>query len=188
MINGIGNYIAKAAEYNMKDPSSFVKYTSAICNGFAFSAQSVAFSLNKEIPEKQRKFMVAQEVAEGVISTSILLMLASGFKAFGEKLVEKAKILPSTLPQELRNPESIKNILTQNTQYTEIVKKCKTSVGLATSILGVIAAFNVVTPILRNKIASYFQKKMQGNTETSNKQSQPSLQDSAVYKQFLNKQ
>lgn len=159
MISGISRHIAKTAEFNIRKPEKFVDYTCAIFSGFAYTTEGLSFALNKKLPKEERRFLFFQELAEGAVGISLFLLLSSKFKKIGEKLVDKALILPDTLPNKFRTPEMVKRILTQDDKYTRILNEFKKNMGLAASLTGIIVVFNIITPIIRNKIASYFQQK-----------------------------
>ena len=190
----IGNIISKAAEYNVRRPEDFVKYSSAAANAFSYACQTAAFTKSKSIPEDKRKFVVAQEAAEGIVSTALILTIAQKFKQLGEVLVEKALIVPKDLPDKFKNAQSITNILKNNSEYADIVQKCRSSVALATSSLGIALTFAVITPIVRNKMANVIKKWMDKdqnkapNNESPKKQNpEPQLQEinKDLYKSFL---
>ncbi|EKE03568.1 MAG: hypothetical protein ACD_20C00183G0006 [uncultured bacterium] len=183
MIDKLQNYAVRAAAYNMKNPSAFIKYTGAGANIFYYALQASAFAMSSSIPEKEKKFIVAQEVGEGIISTGIIIFLASKFEKFGEKLVDKAKILPEFLPKNLRNQESVKKILTSSTEHTAKLKEFKGLIGIASGLAGIVLAYTVATPYLRNQFANFFNKEKAG----SDKQQTPQLQvDQNIFKDFIN--
>ncbi|OGI26793.1 MAG: hypothetical protein A2287_01090 [Candidatus Melainabacteria bacterium RIFOXYA12_FULL_32_12] len=181
MISKIQNYIAKAAEYNMRKPDDFIKYTGAAVNAFYYTCQATAFAKSKNIPEEKKKFVVSQEIGEGVLSTGITLYLASKFKDFGKSLVDKAKILPQYLPKDLRNPESVKNILNNTTEYTAKLTEFRGLIGTASTVVGIVLAYTVATPILRNIFANFINK---GNKK-DNTQIPTEMINQNIFKDFL---
>ncbi|MCK7516067.1 MAG: hypothetical protein MZV70_76900 [Desulfobacterales bacterium] len=187
---------AKLAEFNFSKSADYLRYTAGFTFAFSSLSQALAFSVNKKIPEKEKHFLVSQEVAEGAINVGIFMSFATFFQNFGSKVVEKCWVLPNTLPEQLRTTEHVKNLLDaqkksekqkpanltgiidefklQNlatpenlTSYAKDLEKVQGLMKVGTMMLGSIIALNIVTPLIRNKIASHYQqKKIGGNTTT----------------------
>lgn len=160
------NLISKFAEYNLDNPANFLKLTGAFGAFISCVCQTTALAINKSVPAKEKKFLIPQEITDGAINVSIYLVLASIFKGIGESLVDNAKILPKYLPESLRNPKEIKRLLEVENlpkdiaKFADPIKRHKKGMAVLTSIVGSVIAANIVTPLIRNKIAAQVQKKL----------------------------
>lgn len=117
-------------------PEAFSRF--ATVTGFAVSSlgQAWGLSINKEIPTKERKFMVGQELAEGVINIVILFTVSSLFAKFGKGLVNNNIIFRKNNPLNSIEKDALAE-----------------GFGLATSLTGQALALNVFTPIMRNMLS-----------------------------------
>lgn len=67
--------------------------------GWALSCvnQTVAILINDKIPTKQKKFMIPQEIADGVINTLLFAFFTRSFTKVGEKLVQSGRLATKDL-------------------------------------------------------------------------------------------
>lgn len=162
--------IAKLAEYDIQHHASLLKYTTLIIWACSLAAEVGTFAANKKLPPKEKSFIIKQELTAGGISLAIMYLLADRFEKFGEWLVNKGKLVPSALPQQWRNSTAIQKILKADPTFLKTVLKgdkawieklggFKKGVSVMAGTIGTIIAFNITTPLISNKIASYFQNR-----------------------------
>lgn len=193
-INGFlskaGRFISRTAEFDMKGKdahSQVLRYGAAASYSLLSVGQAASFALSKNIPDKEKNFLIPQQLAEGGITIAMYLLLTKYFRMAGEKLVEKAKILPDIIPENLRNSKSIQDLLKFNSEHSETIKKTMGGLGFATQIAGGIVALQIFTPIIRNKIASFFQKRTIKSETVDQQQTGKIAQlTKTVYKDFIN--
>ncbi len=145
----IKNPLKKLANYYIDNKSRFFINTAA----FGYSLGSVGLILglliNKEVPEKEKRFMIFQEGVEGVLDFGVFLLAGRKFEDWGEKLVKNGNLLPKNLK-------------------TIDMKKFTEGTKVASSMLGMLLAFNIISPLIRNKLASTLDKRFQKNEPTLN--------------------
>lgn len=149
MVNASGNLmknlLTKSILYAKNNYSSFLIYTTCLTFGFAMIGQMAGIKLNKKIPEKERNFLLFQELLTGIIEIGIALVVGKGFEKIGAKLVDRGLLLPFPGQPKEAFTKGLMNI---------------------TGILGTVLAFHLFTPLLRNPLAAYFSKKMNKETNT----------------------
>lgn len=130
------NPFTKLFNFATTKPEAFSRF--ATVTGFAVSSlgQAWGLSINDKIPPKERKFMVGQELAEGLINIVILFTVSSLFAKFGKGLVNN-------------------NIIFRKGSALNSIEKdaLAEGFGLVTSLTGQALALNVFTPIMRNMLS-----------------------------------
>jgi hypothetical protein len=177
--------IAQLAEYDIKHHASLLKWTTLIIWACSLVAEVGTFAANRKLPPKEKSFIIKQELTAGGISLAIMYLLADRFEKWGERLVNRGKLLPRELPQKWRNaaavqkilkadPEFLKQECLGNKAWIEKLTGFRKGVSVLAGTIGTIIAFNITTPLISNKIASYFQnrslaqKMSQGNASPLN--------------------
>lgn len=145
--------------------------------GWALSclAQLGAVVFNDKLTSKDKKFLIPQEIADGVLNVGLFFVITQGLYAKVDKMVNSGKIMFSemkkplekelakrkmTLSQALKeNGGKISNILTDKIAKDNFIK-LKGGMALSAALLGSIVSCNVITPLIRNFVASKWQKKL----------------------------
>jgi|SRR6478609_1653656 len=157
--------IVRLAQSDMKNHASFLKWSTLIIWACSLVAEVGTFAYNKNLPKKQKRFIIQQELAAGGISLGMMYLLADRFQKFGEWLVSSGRFLPKDLPQHLRNPEKLQKLLKEDQHFLENELKghpewrqklihFQKGSSVVWGTLGTIIAFNLVSPLISNKIAS----------------------------------
>ncbi|MBE7706658.1 MAG: hypothetical protein E7Z91_05400 [Cyanobacteria bacterium SIG30] len=119
----------------------FLLDTAAIGWGLAAAANIVGVTFNKKIDPKEKKYLIPQELADGVTNVGLFYVLTHSMIKGARKLVDKGIIdFDKSLPQ--------KDII-----------KARHGVAAVASLLGAVVSSNIITPIVRNNYASYMQKR-----------------------------
>ncbi|MGD9580197.1 MAG: hypothetical protein AB7V50_02390 [Vampirovibrionia bacterium] len=136
MLSGL---VKSAAVYAHNNPAPFLRYTAAGTYTLSTAMQAVGIAQNKEIPQKEKSFLIPQELFNGALQLVTFLTVATTLENWGRKLAQEGKILAQ---KGLPNTPKFVN-----------------GVAVAFSLAGTILAFNIITPILRNPITYFVQKK-----------------------------
>jgi hypothetical protein len=169
-MSALKTQIAKLAEYDIKSHASLLKWTTLIIWACSLAAEVGTFAFNKKLPDKEKSFIIKQELTAGGISLAVMYLLADRFEKAGEWLVAHGKLLPKELPKQWRTEENLQKILNGDQAFLKKELKgdatwinklggFQKGVSVALGTLGTIIAFNLTTPLISNKIASYFQNK-----------------------------
>lgn len=59
--------------------------------------QTVAIIVNDKIPKDQKKFLIPQEISDGIINTLLFALFTRSFTRFGERMVESGRLATKSL-------------------------------------------------------------------------------------------
>jgi len=169
--------VVRLAQFDMKNHASFLKWSTLIIWACSLLAEVGTFAYNKNLPKKQKRFIIQQELAAGGISLGMMYLLADRFQKFGDWLVSSGRFLPKSLPQNLRSPEKLQKLLKGDKHFIENELKgypewsqklihFQKGSSVVWGTLGTIVAFNILSPLISNKIASKTDKLI-GNKEAN---------------------
>lgn len=171
-----GNFLMKMftkfCEHGVSDRANFLKNTAVIGWALSSLAQTCAIFFNDKIPSKEKRFLIPQEIFDGLINATLFWFITSKAVNFGKLLVLKKHVLPKTIAPLMesfkpvgRNIDKLKaGFLNHlkifgNKAHLKTATNAIEGMGVATGIAGAIVSNNIVTPLLRNKLASIYQKK-----------------------------
>lgn len=80
-----------------KNVGSFLLWSGIVGWMLSCVNQTVAILINDKIPTKQKKFMIPQEIADGVINTLLFAFFTRSFTKVGEKLVQSGRLATKDL-------------------------------------------------------------------------------------------
>lgn len=139
---------------------------------FSLLAEVGTLAFSKNIPKRDKQFIIPQELIGGVINLGLMATFMEGLASVSKWLVRRGHVLPMTFPEHLRKPEIIQKILDAEKHPDFIAKELKGNqmwvkklasftegFKLIMSILGGILAINIAATLVSNKLAAYFQKK-----------------------------
>lgn len=164
--------LTKFCQQGVSDRAAFIKNISVV--GFVLSslAQTAALIFNNQIPSKEKKFLIPQELLDGLINATLFWFITSKAVDFGKLLVLKKKILPQKIAKCMDNySPSGKNIFELKENFLKhlsingtkgqikLADDAIEGMGVTSGIVGAILANNIITPILRNNLAGKVQKK-----------------------------
>lgn len=75
-----------------KNVGSFLLWSGIIGWMCSCISQTNAILINDKIPTKQKKFMIPQEIADGIINTLLFAFFTRSFTKVGEKLVQSGRL------------------------------------------------------------------------------------------------
>ena len=155
-----------------KDASKMLIYTGVAGWALSSLAQMGAILFNSKIPNEQKSFLLPQELADAAVNIGSFFLITLSAKKLAQKLFSTGKLAPKSVRTFLDKNKELytKKIGKLDFDLDEVRKVSKDfpteqywayknfGTTLATVGAGVVAS-NVVTPILRNKMASNAQKK-----------------------------
>lgn len=126
-------------------------------------AQVVGILFNKNYTKEEKSFMIPQELADAAVNIGMFLLVTKSLKGLATKMVETGKLTPKSISKFLEekglsamrgnfdfNLTAVEGFSAHQGTYDAF----KTGAEATASIVGGIISSNIITPILRNKIAS----------------------------------
>jgi len=169
-------YIAK---HFRKDASKMLIWTGVAGWTLSSLAQIGAILFNPKIPDEQKGFLVPQETADALVNIGSFFLITQATKRIVSKMFSTGKFAPQKVKQFLdKNPVYKEKVGKLDFKIDDILNKekgfpqeeyyaCKNfGTTLATVGAGILSS-NIVTPIIRNNMASRMQKNyldMKSNT------------------------
>ena len=163
------------------NPASMLIWTGVLGWFFSSAAQIVAIAANDKIPKEQKKFLIPQEIGDGAVNVLSFLIVTSAIKNLASKLVSTGKLATPAIREYLRkykvNPKTtVGNVMFDISKMPnfDLIKddytKFKNGVDVVGMTIGSILSCNIITPIIRNKIASNRQRKALEELEQEKRQ------------------
>ncbi len=160
------------------NPAKMLIYTGVLGWFLSSAAQVVAIAVNDKIPKEQKMFLIPQEIGDGAVNVVSFFLVTSVIKNLASRLVSSGKLatpkirrfltdsginlktkngwkVPANFDFSKFNIENMTNFYQIKDEY----KSFKNGVDVVGMTLGSILSCNIITPILRNKIAADRQKK-----------------------------
>lgn len=143
------------------------KWGGTMAMGFSALAFTGSVLLNKGIPKEQKEFLVSQELADGAINVTLFWVMTGQFKDWAEREIKAGKIFPETVKKEvekIKSDPSLKDAPWEkimpllSKEKVDEISKFHTGFKNAVSLGGSLLAACIITPIVRNIIASTYQK------------------------------
>ena len=176
------------ANFNLKygeNPAKMLIYTGVLGWFLSSAAQVVATMANKEIPKEAKLYIIPQEIGDGAINVLSFFAITSVIKALGSKLVSTGKLTTPAIKAFLKKTgfNTKKNIgdigfdigkIFAGKNLTKYAKECgeykefKAGVEVAAMTVGSILSCNIVTPLLRNRVAADRQLKALAKMDYNN--------------------
>ena len=106
--------------------------------GWTFSAlgQLGMIALNKNIDKKEKKFLIPQEIADGVVNVTLFYTICAGIKKAVDSLLESGKILT------FRTNNLVKEFRAGQSSVEDLIKaaRIKTPVNVPATIFPIVLA------------------------------------------------
>lgn len=150
------------------NPAKMLIVTGVLGWALSSAAQVVAILVNDKIPKEQKMFLVPQEICDGAINVASFFIVTSAIKRFASKLVSTGKLANVNIRKFLNNSPLIdnagnkvivgKNLNIENLPDYHLIKddykKFKNGIDVVGMTVGSILSCNIITPLLRNKLAA----------------------------------
>ena len=164
--------LTKFCEQGVTDRANFLKNAAVVGWALSSLAQTCAIFFNEKMPAKEKRFLIPQEIFDGIINATLFWFITSKTANFGKMLALKKHVVPKSLSKVLENytPNGttieklkdgflshVKSFGTQNDVKT--AANLVEGLGVAVGLAGAIVSNNIITPVLRNKFAGMWQQK-----------------------------
>lgn len=171
MKNSLDNILNWVAKNFRKDASKMLIWTGVAGWTLSSLAQVGAVLFNNKISNEQKSFLVPQEMADAAVNIGSFFLITQATKKIVAKLFATGKFAPNTVRKYLdKNKDIYANKIGKlNFDLDEVLKvkadfpkneyyACKNfGTTLATVGAGIVSS-NIITPIIRNRMASNMQK------------------------------
>ena len=155
------------------NPAKLLVHTGSIGWILSSLAQVTAIGVNDKYSKEDKQFLIPQEIADGAVNVTLFYTLTAGCKQIAEKLFESGKVIVPNTKKALQDGLKKHNIdmktlqeynipvskIMTDEQALKSFKNAKSGAAIIASLIGSVISSNIVTPIVRNYIASNFQKK-----------------------------
>lgn len=158
-----------------QNPGKMMAYAVTLSMATSCFAQVLSVMFNKKIDKKQKKFLIPQEIADGVINTISSLFVIGTMAAVGKKLVSTGKwsnaAIRNIVEKEAKDVKMgdiatnlEKTFIDKNNEkvledFYHVYDSFKNGIATIATTIGAVISCNIVTPILRNAYAAGQQKK-----------------------------
>lgn len=161
------------------NPAKMLIYTGVLGWFLSSAAQVVAIAVNDKIPKEQKMFLIPQEIGDGAVNVVSFFLVTSVIKNFASRLVSSGKLATPKIRKFLTDSGinirtkkgwkvlsnfdfskfNIKNMMNFS-QIKDEYNSFKNGVDVIGMTVGSILSCNIITPVLRNKIAANRQQKI----------------------------
>ena len=165
------NFIYK---HTYKDPAKMLILMGAL--GFALSSmgQCFAIKINDKIDKKKKKFLLAQEAADGAVNIGLFLGITSSIWKVSDKLIGFLGNGKTAVKKHVKPDPYTRNHI-------------KLGGRIFTTIAASVVACNIITPYVRNIIAGKLRHYYEGKeTPLKGKLSVSTPSESPLFKSFDN--
>lgn len=164
LFDAFKNYMAK--NYG-KSHGKMLIHTGVIGWILSAAAQVMAIVTNDKISYKQKMYLIPQELADAAVNIVSFYLITQTFKSVSTKVVNCGKLLNKPV-REFLEKNNIKNVGKKTfdvlrdgklpADLTEKFESFRNGVDFIGTTAGSILSCNIVTPIIRNEIATHKQK------------------------------
>ncbi len=132
-------------------------------------AQIAAVAFNDKIPSEQKKFLVPQEIADGIVNIATFYLVTNSLKNIAGKLVSTGKWSTHAIRKFVeKNPKlkikmgsletNLSKTFKENKEFHDSYDTFKGGMEMMASTIGSVASCNLVTPLIRNSWGAKQQK------------------------------
>ena len=170
--NSFINIITKFSQQGISDRANFLKNAAVVAWALSSIAQTCAIFFNEKMPAKEKRFLIPQEIFDGIINATLFWFITSKAASLGKKLVLKKCILPKSLVDIMEGftpksgnidllKEGFLNHIKEHgsPENLKAAKNAIEGMGVLVGLIGAVISNNIITPILRNKLAGMWQKR-----------------------------
>ena len=166
-------------EHFSKDLGTTLIWTTIVGWIASSAAQICGILRNPNYTKEQKSFMIPQEIGDAAMNIATFFLITTPLKKFANKLVKTGKIIPKALRSQIvRHGDADKigsfdfNIRKlpyfQSANMEKTYNSFHNFMSTSAAVVGGIISSNIVTPILRNRLASKHKDKAMLNLISSN--------------------
>lgn len=130
------------------------------------AAQLVAILTNDNIQDRQKKFLIPQEIADGLLNVLAFYVITNSLKNISAKLVSTGKWSTKAIRDFVRNKNiklgdmstDLGKTFKEDEKFHNAYDSFKGGMDMIAATVGSVISCNVATPIIRNKIGAKKQK------------------------------
>jgi hypothetical protein len=154
------NFIAEQSTFNTANVLIFTTSAGWLASSLA---QIAGIYRNKNYSKQEKSFMIPQEFADACVNIGSFLLVTKSLKSITSKMVQTGKLAPKSIVNFLSSKglEAERGKFDFNVTEVEGFHKHRqtfnnfmTMAESTAAIVGGVLSSNIITPILRNKIAS----------------------------------
>lgn len=147
--------------FNKDNNANFLFVTAALGWVLASFAQTFGLVNNKDLTKEDKKFLIPQEIADGVTNIGMYALVTTKLMEKSKKLLEPSK---SGKPfVQLKDASGkILDYASNQAQYAKMGRNFETGAA----IVGGIISTCILTPVLRNLVGAYMKKRADKNPDT----------------------
>lgn len=185
------SFLARLYNKYGKDPGKMLLHTGTIGWILSCAAQTIAIATNDKIDKKQKAYLIPQEIFDGLINIISFYVLTKTFKDVCSKLVTTGKYNNKAIMKFLEkhnltnrigkidfNIENLENFAEIKPEYMAF----KDGVAIVSSTIGSIISCNLLTPVLRNKLANRQSRVLRAEMDKIDKEKQNPVRTYDDYK------
>lgn len=144
------------------DLANFIKVTGAIGQALSSLAFIGSVVTNDELPQKQKTFLTAQEITEGIINTSLFVFFTSKANTLSEQSIRNKTniIFPNSVKKLFRKNKLLKlnqDVIASLWERKEI-KEFNKILPIFSGFAGSVIAAAIISPIIKNITSAIFLK------------------------------
>ncbi len=183
MKNVLDNVLNWVAQNFRKDASKMLIWTGVAGWTLSSLAQVGAVLFNKNISNEKKSFLVPQEMADAAVNIGSFFLITQAAKKMTAKLFSTGKFAPKTVRAYLEKNKDLysQKIGKLDFDLDEVLKKhndfpkdeyyaCKNFATTVATVGAGIVSSNIVTPIIRNSMASRMQQNYLSKRQTESPQ------------------
>ncbi len=163
--------LKKIADKFGEDPSKMLIWTGVVGWATSAFAQVFAIYINPRISKEKKSFLIPQEMADAAVNIGSFFLITQFAKKSVSKLFSTGKFAPKSVKEFFeKNKDTYAEKIGKYDFNIETIKKttenfpvknydtCKSLGTTIATVAGGIVSSNIVTPIIRNAMASNFQR------------------------------
>lgn len=169
--HNLKNYLYK---HYGQESGKLIVHTGVITWTLATLAQVGAIVFNDKIPKEQKKFLIPQEIADGVLNIVAFYAITNSLKSLAGRLVSTgkwsnasirnfiAKNPPKNLNEEIKMGEITTNLSKTykgNEDFYKAYSPFKNGMDMIATTIGSVVSCNAATPFIRNAYGARQQKR-----------------------------
>lgn len=157
--NGIKNYIYK---HYGQESGKMIVHAGVITWIASSLSQVFAVVINEKIPSDQKKFLIPQEIADGVLNVITFYAITNTMKNISGKLVSTGKwstkairdfVAKNPLTKDIKMGDMSTNLsknFKENKEFHDCYDKFKGGMDMMAATIGSVVSCNAITPVIRN--------------------------------------
>lgn len=165
--NNLKNYLYK---HYGQESGKLIVHTGVVTWTMASLAQIAAVAFNNKIPSDQKKFLVPQEIADGVVNIFAFYAVTNSMKQLAGRLISTGKWSNASIrkfvaehpSKEIKMGELSTNLAKTykgNEDFYKAYSPFKNGVDMIATTIGSVISCSAIAPFIRNPLGAMQQKR-----------------------------